>query len=160
MNTFNNTNGGFYMAIAPNNSNQVLIFNGLHGCLKVLANSEKYFRSYEPEFFEFDFFGKKYKVTKKELKDSFMRQIDNGLKAGKISFTNAEIEELAYIFKIRLENTLSEKKRPKNYQTGSSNRARDKQRKALPPGKRVSKSGRTYTERRKNHSDARPKYRL
>lgn len=38
-------------------------------------------------------------------------------------------------------------------QTGSSNIKRDKQRKAKPPGKRKSASGRVYYERRKNRSD-------
>ncbi len=38
-------------------------------------------------------------------------------------------------------------------QTGSSNRKRDLQRKAKRPGKRKSKTGRVYTERRKNRSD-------
>lgn len=40
-----------------------------------------------------------------------------------------------------------------NRQTGSSNRKRDKQRKALAPGKRKSATGKTYYERRKNRSD-------
>lgn len=38
-------------------------------------------------------------------------------------------------------------------QTGSSSTARDRARKALPPGRRVSKTGRVYYERRKNRSD-------
>jgi hypothetical protein len=38
-------------------------------------------------------------------------------------------------------------------QTGSSSTARDRARKALPPGRRVSATGRVYYERRKNRSD-------
>lgn len=42
----------------------------------------------------------------------------------------------------------------KLYQTGTSNKAYDKQRKALPPGRRVAKkSKRVYTETRANRSD-------
>ena len=39
------------------------------------------------------------------------------------------------------------------HQTGKSNASRDKKRKALMPGKRVSKTGKTYWESRKNRSD-------
>jgi hypothetical protein len=38
-------------------------------------------------------------------------------------------------------------------QTGSSSTKQDRERKAKPPGKRKAKSGRMYTERRKNRSD-------
>ena len=38
-------------------------------------------------------------------------------------------------------------------QTGTSNKKRDKARKAMPPGKRISKTGNTYYEGRKNRSD-------
>lgn len=38
-------------------------------------------------------------------------------------------------------------------QTGSSDMARDKKRKALAPGKRISKNGKIYYENRKNRSD-------
>ncbi len=38
-------------------------------------------------------------------------------------------------------------------QTGQSNLKRDKARKAMPPGKRISKTGKTYYEARKNRSD-------
>lgn len=41
-------------------------------------------------------------------------------------------------------------------QTGSSNTRADKMRKAKPPGKRKSASGRTYYEYRKNRSDVPP----
>lgn len=39
------------------------------------------------------------------------------------------------------------------YQVGKSNTNRDKKRTAKPPGERRSRSGRWYTERRKNRSD-------
>jgi len=39
-------------------------------------------------------------------------------------------------------------------QVGTSNRKIDKSRKALMPGKRISKSGKVYWETRKNRSDA------
>lgn len=42
-------------------------------------------------------------------------------------------------------------------QTGSSNRMYDLRQGALPPGLRVSKSGRLYTERRRNRSDVKGK---
>jgi len=38
-------------------------------------------------------------------------------------------------------------------QTGKSNLKRDKARKSMPPGKRVSKTGKIYYEARKNRSD-------
>lgn len=43
------------------------------------------------------------------------------------------------------------------HQTGKSNLKIDKRRKALPPGKRVSKSGNVYYEYRKNRSDKKSK---
>ena len=45
----------------------------------------------------------------------------------------------------------SKKKKP--YQTGRSNKAADRMRKAKKPGKRKSSSGSKYIERRKNRSD-------
>lgn len=44
-------------------------------------------------------------------------------------------------------------KRPAYRQTGSSDKAADRKRTALAPGKRKSRSGVTYYERRKNRSD-------
>lgn len=41
----------------------------------------------------------------------------------------------------------------REYQTGRSNEAYDRRRKAKLPGRRVSASGRVYSERRKNRSD-------
>lgn len=45
------------------------------------------------------------------------------------------------------------KKKKKTWQTGTSVKRKDQQRKAKPPGKRKSASGKTYVERRKNRSD-------
>ena len=39
------------------------------------------------------------------------------------------------------------------HQTGTSNKKRDKVRKALPPGKRISRTGKTYYEYRRNRTD-------
>jgi len=41
----------------------------------------------------------------------------------------------------------------KDYQTGKSDKSRDKKREALLPGKRISKTGKTYYEYRKSRSD-------
>ena len=41
----------------------------------------------------------------------------------------------------------------KNRQIGSSDLKKDRKRKALPPGKRISKYGKVYYEYRKNRSD-------
>jgi hypothetical protein len=41
-------------------------------------------------------------------------------------------------------------------QTGTSNKAKDLQKKAMAPGKRISKTGKAYTETRKNRSDVPP----
>ena len=40
-----------------------------------------------------------------------------------------------------------------DYQLGRSNKAIDKRRVALPPGKRISRNGKFYWETRKNRSD-------
>ena len=41
----------------------------------------------------------------------------------------------------------------RNDQVGKTNISRDKKRKAMPPGKRISKTGKIYYEGRKNRSD-------
>jgi hypothetical protein len=46
------------------------------------------------------------------------------------------------------------RRKPATGQTGASNKLFDKRKQALAPGKRVSKTGRTYYERRANRSDA------
>ena len=45
-------------------------------------------------------------------------------------------------------------------QTGTSVRKVDKARTAMPPGRRLSASGKKYTENRRNRSDKNPKTRL
>jgi len=40
-----------------------------------------------------------------------------------------------------------------SHQIGKTNSFRDKKRKALPPGKRISKKGKVYYEYRKNRTD-------
>lgn len=40
-----------------------------------------------------------------------------------------------------------------SHQTGTSNKSRDEKRKALAPGKRISKTGKIYFESRRNRSD-------
>jgi len=55
-------------------------------------------------------------------------------------------------------NLLKDRRKPKvvyktEHQTGTSNKKRDKARKSLPPGKRISKSGKIYWESRVNRSD-------
>ena len=47
----------------------------------------------------------------------------------------------------------AKKRRVSSHQTGASNLKRDKQRSARKPGKRLSRSGVVYYERRKNRSD-------
>lgn len=44
-------------------------------------------------------------------------------------------------------------KKKKVYQTGKSHKKRDSMRKAKRPGKRTSRAGNSYTERRKNRTD-------
>jgi hypothetical protein len=44
-------------------------------------------------------------------------------------------------------------KKVSDHQVGKSVKSRDKPRKAMPPGKRISKMGRVYYETRKNRSD-------
>jgi len=53
---------------------------------------------------------------------------------------------------------IEDKRKPKiirkvEHQIGSTNKIRDIVRKALPPGKRISKSGKIYYEYRKNRTD-------
>ena len=49
--------------------------------------------------------------------------------------------------------TMTGRKKVKRWQTGKSDKSRDEQREALKPGKRKSRSGVTYFERRKNRTD-------
>ena len=63
--------------------------------------------------------------------------------------------------KVQLINTIVMKQRLAGKsmgakQTGTSNKAKDLQKKAMAPGKRTSKTGKAYTETRKNRSDKPP----
>lgn len=64
-----------------------------------------------------------------------------------------------HMAKVRAGKKISgtKKKAVSKKQTGTSNIAVDRKLKAKPPGKRVSKSGRKYTEVRKNRSDVKGK---
>ena len=55
-------------------------------------------------------------------------------------------------------NLIKDRRKPKvvkkaTHQTGKSIKSIDKKRKALPPGKRISKTGKIYWEMRANRSD-------
>lgn len=54
---------------------------------------------------------------------------------------------------LKSEGKIGAAKKKSNRQTGSSHKLRDSARSARPPGKRTSKSGAAYYERRKNRSD-------
>jgi hypothetical protein len=137
----------FYYAQSPYNRNSVLILDtGVYGCLKVLANADKYFRSYYPEFFYV--LGKKVKkVTDKEMKTMFIKSLDDW------AWSQQEKINLGKYFKIDVSDYLLSAPAKKRKQTGKSNKALDKKRKALPVGKRTSKTGNVYTETRANRSD-------
>jgi hypothetical protein len=70
-----------------------------------------------------------------------------------------EIDEILGIKTKKRRTRKTKLKKPKvlkvvNYQTGKRASVKaDRERKALPPGKRISKSGRVYWETRKNRSD-------
>lgn len=49
---------------------------------------------------------------------------------------------------------------PSNYQIGKTHIKQDRQHRALKPGKRVSKKGKTYYEHRRTHSDKHPAQKL
>lgn len=127
MNIINSQQRDLIIANAPSNKNQVIIFNGLWGCLKVLANSDKYFNVYYPEFTYIDWKMNKSKITQKALKESFIRLIDRYDSKDKI-LTRNEIKELAKYFKINLEKNypqLAESKtcqRVKGFKKPSTNK--------------------------------------
>ena len=113
--------GAFYIARAPYNWNSVVITDvGEWGCLKVLANSKKYFNGYYPEFTYVNG-TKTSKITKSDLKYTFERALEWDRKY----FTNNEIEELGKFFKIKIENFLTESKsctRVKGYKKPTTNK--------------------------------------
>jgi len=147
MKIINSDSAAFYYARAASNGNTVLILEtGNFGCLKVLANAEKYFYGYYPEFYYC--VGRKiYKVTDKELKSAFLESLN------KIPYTQNEKIFLGKYFKLDVSNYLLSAPAKKKKQTVTSNKALDKLRKAKPIGKRTSFTGKVYTETRANRSD-------
>jgi hypothetical protein len=154
MKIINFDSSAFYYAQSPSNSNTVLILDtGVYGCLKVLANADKYFMAYYPAFFYV--MGKKVsKVTDKEMKSLFIKSL------GDYAWTQQEKINLGKYFKLDVSDYLLSAAAKKKKQTGTSNKAYDKQRKALPVGKRTSKTGNNYTETRANRSDVDRRKRL
>ena len=102
MNILKSHQRGMLIGYAPSNNNQVIVFNGLWGCLKVLANAEKYFKVYYPDFVLLDWNYNKKRITLKELKESYLRYLKNYDPKEKYLSKN-EIKELAKYFKINLE---------------------------------------------------------
>jgi len=94
----------FYIATAPYNREIVIISDvGEYGCLKVLANSSKYFKAYYPEFQRYN--GKNLKkLTKTYLKSFFTK----ALKQDPTYFSINELEKLGEYFNIKVERHLSE----------------------------------------------------
>ena len=86
----------FYIATAPYNREIVIIADvGEYGCLKILANSSKYFKAYEPQFQYFN--GKSLKkITKTYLKSFFTK----ALKFDPTYFSISELKTLGEIFKL------------------------------------------------------------
>jgi len=154
MKIVNVDSSAFYFAKSPSNSNTVIILDtGVYGCLKVLANADKYFNSYYPAFYYV--LGKKItKVTDKEMKTLFLKSL------GDYAWSQQEKINLGKYFKIDVSDYLLSAPAKKRKQTGTTNKALDKKRKALPVGKRTSKTGKVYTETRANRSDADRRKRL
>jgi hypothetical protein len=65
-----------------------------------------------------------------------------------------------YEVPLKKKSTPKSKSTSRNYQTGTSSKAHDRRYVAKKPGKRKSKSGNTYIERRRNRSDKSKKRRL
>ena len=101
--------GVFYIATARYNPNTLIIKEvGTYGPLKVLAQKDKYFNSYEPTFMYFNGVSLK-KITKATLKKDFQ----HALRTDPNYFTVNEREKLGNLFKIKiiLKPTLQEKKK-------------------------------------------------
>jgi hypothetical protein len=107
MKIVNNYQGSFYVAIAPYNSNSVLILDtGEYGALKVLANASKYFLGYYyPEFYRVSSSLQKKKLSDRELKQIFIHSLDMNYK-----WTVEERENLAKYFNLKLDRYLKESK--------------------------------------------------
>jgi hypothetical protein len=106
MKLIDNSSGTFFVAVAPYNRNSVIILDtGEYGCLKAIANADKYFNTYYPECYRIDTGMKKTKVSKTILKDMFISSLKQNYK-----WTTFEREELARYFNIKLDRYLSESK--------------------------------------------------
>lgn len=113
--------GNFFIAAAPYNWDTVIILDGgYYGCLKILSNSNKYFTSYYPEFYQVDGASVS-KLSQTRLKDVFK----NALEMDPKYFTAAEIKTLGSYFKLKVENYLTESKtctRVKGYKKPTTNK--------------------------------------
>jgi len=121
MKLIDNKQGTFFVAVAPYNRNSVLIIDtGEYGCLKAIANADKYFNTYYPECYRIDTKMKKQKISKVVLKEMFINSLKIGYK-----WTTFEKEELARYFNIKLDRYLSESatcKRVKGYKKTTGKR--------------------------------------
>lgn len=107
MKIVNNLIGSFYVAQVPGNFNTVLITDSHEiGCLKILANADKYFKTYYPTFYHYTRTLKRTKVTDRFLKQSFIQTLTSGYK-----WTREERQNLADYFKINLDKYLGEKQK-------------------------------------------------
>lgn len=137
------TQHAFYIGTAPYNTEIVIITDtGLYGCLKVLANNDKYFNGYYAQFQYFN--GKNLKkITQTELKTMFKKAIETDPKR----FSRSEWEKLGDYFKIKIEKYLGEQTslkfptpgRPKTNKRGTKkdyNSYNKNQKWEVPPSKR------------------------
>lgn len=134
--TVNKFEDHIIIAVAKSEKKIVTISNGYLGCLRVLANAGKYFDKYYPDFYYFDSKLRKSKLPQTELKKEFAHYMHTKM------LTNNEIQELSGILKVKLPQHLAERDIKK-----------DKAKKAKHPGKRISATGKRYTENRPNRSD-------
>jgi hypothetical protein len=145
----------FYIATAPYNREIVIIADvGEYGCLKVLANSNKYFNAYFPDFKYFN--GKTLKVLTKTFLKSFFTK---ALKQDPTYFSMAELEKLGEYFNIKIEKHLSEQlkikfnrsKQPWHKDHNNYNKAEKWERtpaKRKTPARNVVKKAKTTTKRK------------
>ena len=94
------------------------------------------------------------KVTDKEMKALFLKSLND------YAWSQQEKINLGKYFKYNISDYLLSAPAKKRKQTGTSNKTIDKRRKALPVGKRTSKTGNVYTETRANRSDSDRRKRL
>lgn len=93
----------------------------------------------------------KKKPTAKQLaaRKKFVQMVRAKAKAKKIASTHKDTKS----HNVNVKVVSGMKKKSEKRQTGTSVKSKDKLYAALPPGKRISASGRTYYERRANRSD-------